>query len=134
MDVADAEEATGGGEDELPSEATPTLPDLAVDDGRSNSKEERSPALKVSRASSANVSQAIDKTDEAPAGTEPREAMDTTGVVTKRPREDNTEGGQSTSATSSEEPPPKAAQVRRMSIKPKPNVLQDRRPPATPPS
>ncbi|CAN8000714.1 unnamed protein product [Ixodes pacificus] len=138
MDAADAEEVVGGGADEPPSEATPTLPDLADGDGGSDSKEERGPALKVSPASSANVSQAVDKADDAPAGTELGEVMDTTGAVTKRPREDKAEGEQNTGETSTEEPPPKTTQSRRMSFIPKPNILQSRRslatPLATPPS
>ncbi|CAN7988902.1 unnamed protein product [Ixodes hexagonus] len=55
MDAADAEEAAGGGEDEPPGEATPPLPDLADGDGRSNSKEELTTALKESPADSVNV-------------------------------------------------------------------------------
>ncbi|CAN8013887.1 unnamed protein product [Ixodes persulcatus] len=134
MDAADVEEVAGGGADEPPSDATPALPDLADVNGGSDSKEEGSPALKVLPASSANVGQAVDKADDAPAGTEPGEVMDTTGAVTKRPREDKAEGEQNTGETSTEEPPPKTTQSRRMSLKPKPIILQSRRPLATPPS
>ncbi|EEC15170.1 hypothetical protein IscW_ISCW010878 [Ixodes scapularis] len=58
-----------------PSEATLTLPNLAGGGGSSNSKEERGPALKLTPASSANVSQAVDKADDAPAGTKPVEGL-----------------------------------------------------------
>ncbi|KAG0414828.1 hypothetical protein HPB47_008006 [Ixodes persulcatus] len=70
--------------------------DLLAGATYNNSKEERSPALKVSPASSANVSQAVDKADDAPAGTEPGEGMDATGAITKRPREDKADGEQNT--------------------------------------
>ncbi|KAG0432867.1 hypothetical protein HPB47_020446 [Ixodes persulcatus] len=96
MDAADAEEVAGGEADEPPSEATPILSDFADGDGSSNSKEERNPALKVSPARGANVSQAIDKADDAPAGTGPGEGMDATSAVTKQPREDKAEGEQNT--------------------------------------
>ncbi|CAN7951422.1 unnamed protein product, partial [Ixodes pacificus] len=55
------------------------------------------------------------------------------GAVAKRAREEGVAKGLNTSAALPEEPPPKAASVRRISFKPKPNIPTERRPTATSP-
>ncbi|CAN7999698.1 unnamed protein product, partial [Ixodes hexagonus] len=55
------------------------------------------------------------------------------GAVAKRAREESVDEGLNTSAALPDEPPPKAAPVRRASLKPKPNIPLERRPPATSP-
>ncbi|MDD9361590.1 MAG: hypothetical protein PV344_01520, partial [Anaplasma sp.] len=55
MDVADAEEAAGGGENEQPAEVTPPLPTSAEGNGPSNSKEERRSEIGASPADCVTV-------------------------------------------------------------------------------
>ncbi|KAG0445167.1 hypothetical protein HPB47_018990 [Ixodes persulcatus] len=55
------------------------------------------------------------------------------GAVAKRAREEGVVEGLNTSAARPEEPPPKAALVRRMSFKPKPNISTEQRSSATSP-
>ncbi|KAG0412746.1 hypothetical protein HPB47_010138, partial [Ixodes persulcatus] len=134
MDAADAEEVAEGGANEPPSEATPTLSYFADGDGSSNSKEERSPALKVSPASSANVSQAGDKAGDAPAGTEPEKGWTPQAQSPSNPARTKRRGSRSPVRSVPRSRHQKRLKADWMSFKPKPNILQNRRPLATPPS
>ncbi|KAL1419489.1 hypothetical protein MTO96_025398 [Rhipicephalus appendiculatus] len=67
------------------------------------------------------------------AGSEPMDATNAGGSIGKRTREEATNDGTKTDAMNSEEPPPKTAGMRRLSIRPPPNIPPDKRPAETAP-
>ncbi|KAL1444898.1 hypothetical protein MTO96_045332 [Rhipicephalus appendiculatus] len=62
------------------------------------------------------------------------DATNAGGSIGKRTREEATNDGTKTDAMNSEEPPPKTAGMRRLSIRPPPNIPPDKRPAETVPN
>ncbi|KAH7956127.1 hypothetical protein HPB52_006142 [Rhipicephalus sanguineus] len=61
------------------------------------------------------------------AGSEPMDVTKAGGSIGKRTREESTNDGTKTDAMNSEEPPQKSAGMRRLSIRPTPNIPPDKR-------
>ncbi|KAH7969066.1 hypothetical protein HPB52_014290 [Rhipicephalus sanguineus] len=61
------------------------------------------------------------------AGSEPIDVTKAGGSIGKRTREESTNDGTKTDAMNSEEPPQKSAGMRRLSIRPTPNIPPDKR-------
>ncbi|KAM7304874.1 uncharacterized protein ISCGN_014774 [Ixodes scapularis] len=139
MDVVESQEAAGGEGGEPPTEATPTGLSAGdrADSGNDGERRRHPEALPVdgTPASKGVTETAVSAVAATPS--EESEAMSvgeagSSGAVPKRAREDVDEG-LIVSAVLPEEPPRKATPVRRASLKPKPNIPPERRPPATPP-
>ncbi|KAM7315508.1 uncharacterized protein ISCGN_005291 [Ixodes scapularis] len=139
MDVVESQEAAGGEGGEPPTEATPTGLSAGdrADSGNDGERRRHPEALPVdgTPASKGVTETAVSAVAATPS--EESEAMSvgeagSSGAVPKRARKDVDEG-LIVSAVLPEEPPRKATPVRRASLKPKPNIPPERRPPATPP-
>lgn len=139
MDATESEDAAdGAGGPPLP-EALP--PHSAEDRNGIRSVVENRPLPQARAAGDVSAAEDVSMTHSSvPVATPNKEPEDwsgdearSSGAVAKRAREEGVFKGLNTSAVLPEEPPPKAASVRRVSFKPKPNIPTERRPTATSP-
>lgn len=137
MDEVDAREAAGE-KNETASvreiAATSSRNSCSPDETKSTEKTSKhdAPAGTTGKNMAAPAPEKQSAKDEAPAtpGDSPEEAMElaTGGAVTKRVYEEDAGDGPRVGPAASGEPPPKTTHLRRNTLRPKPNVLADRKP------